>query len=70
MADVLLGIRDTSFSGRKTRKDRNIRRSTSILASANIVMALFLVISNSLFAYEHMGEVVIKIAYLSYIHSI
>lgn len=36
----LLGILDTNFRGRKTRKDLNIRRSTSTFASAKIVIDL------------------------------
>lgn len=36
----LLGIRETSFSGRKTRNERNMRRSTSTFDSAKIVMEL------------------------------
>lgn len=37
---VLLGIRDTSLRGRNTRNDLNIRRSTSTLDSAKIVIDL------------------------------
>lgn len=36
----LLGILDTSFRGRRTRNDLNIRRSTSTLASAKMVIDL------------------------------
>lgn len=36
----LLGILETSFNGRSTRNERNIRKSTSTLASAKIVIEL------------------------------
>ena len=37
----LLGMRETSLRGLSTRKDRNIRKSTSTFASANIVIDLY-----------------------------
>lgn len=36
----LLGIRETSFNGRNTLNERNIRKSTSTFASANTVIEL------------------------------
>lgn len=36
----LLGIRETSLSGRNTRNERNIRKSTSTFASAKTVIEL------------------------------
>lgn len=33
-------MRETNLSGRNTRKERNIRKSTSTFASANIVIDL------------------------------
>lgn len=36
----LLGILETNLSGRRTRNDRNILKSTSTLASANTVIEL------------------------------
>lgn len=36
----LLGILETNFSGRRTRNDRNILKSTSTLASAKTVIEL------------------------------
>lgn len=40
----LLGIRETSLSGRSTLNERSIRRSTSTLYSAKIVIDLVFVI--------------------------
>lgn len=37
---LLLGILETNFRGRKTRKERSIRKSTSTLASAKTVIDL------------------------------
>lgn len=42
----LLGIRETSFNGRNTLNERNIRKSTSTFASANTVIELISVILN------------------------
>lgn len=42
LEDFLLGILETNLSGRRTRNDRNILKSTSTLASANTVIELFL----------------------------
>lgn len=39
--DRLLGILEINLSGRRTRKDRNILKSTSTFASANTVIELF-----------------------------
>lgn len=38
--DRLLGILETNLSGRRTRKDRNILKSTSTFASAKTVIEL------------------------------
>lgn len=42
LGDGLLGIRETSLSGRNTRNDLNMRKSTSTFASAKIVIDLYL----------------------------
>jgi len=59
--EILLGILETSFNGLKTRNERNIRRSTSMFASANIVMALFSIVKRivqvlGLQLYEYLSK--------------
>lgn len=48
----LLGILETNLSGRRTRNDRNILKSTSTLASANTVIELGASITFNFISFE------------------